>query len=61
MLFLDTYNLSEIRAMINLLPQAYMTKMWKAWLLFRQIPEVEDPEDAQEPLDIDPLELAMVR
>ncbi|PVG02399.1 TPR-like protein [Serendipita vermifera] len=56
---LDTYSLSEIRSMINLLPHAPMAKMWKAWLLFRRIPEVEDPEEPQDIPDIDPLEVAM--
>jgi len=42
------------------LPQSSLAQLWRAWLSFEGIPEVDDPEHKPEIVD-DPVDMVMVR
>jgi hypothetical protein len=43
------------------LPQCPLAQLWRAWLSFEGIPEIDDPEHNPEIADGDPVDMAMVR
>jgi hypothetical protein len=58
---LAEYPLANIRTLLDVLPQSSLAQLWRAWLSFEGIPEIDDPEHKPEMVEGDPVDMAMVR
>jgi hypothetical protein len=52
--------MTEIRTLLKILPHFALARMWRAWMLFENIPQVDedDPQDTMEREEI--LDVAVV-
>jgi hypothetical protein len=52
--------MTEIRTLLKILPHCALARMWRAWMLFENIPKV-DEDDAQDTMEREEiLDLAVV-